>query len=128
MTPQARVQAAIEILDEIIISATVDGPPADILVSRYFKTRRYAGGSDRRKVRELVFQTIRQIGDLPPTGRSAIYGAVGESRDAFDGSVHAPAIRQAGEPTVKTSLLPEWVKSELSPLVEKREWPALLER
>ena len=51
MTPAARVQAAIEILDEVIGSARDDGPPADTIVTRYFKTRRYAGSKDRRAVR-----------------------------------------------------------------------------
>ena len=53
MTPSARVQAAIEILDEVIASALQDGAPADAIVTRYFKTRRYAGSKDRRAVREL---------------------------------------------------------------------------
>src|SRR6185437_4234388 len=97
MTPQARVQAAIEILDQIIISATVDGPPADVLVTRYFKSRRYAGGNDRRVIRDLVFRTVRAVGDKPSTGRSAIYAAIGESRDAFDGSQYAPAVRDLDE-------------------------------
>ncbi|HEX6742357.1 MAG TPA: RsmB/NOP family class I SAM-dependent RNA methyltransferase [Sphingomicrobium sp.] len=128
MTPQARVQAAIEILDEIIISTTVDGPPADILVSRYFKNRRYAGGSDRRAVREMVFRTIREIGDRPPTGRSAIYSAIGETRRWFDGSNHGPAVRDIDEPQAKTRLIPSWLQAELSTHVSKKEWAALLER
>jgi 16S rRNA (cytosine967-C5)-methyltransferase len=48
MRPAARLQAAIEILDQVIESARDDGPPADVLVTRYFKTRRYAGSKDRR--------------------------------------------------------------------------------
>ncbi|MGH6659108.1 MAG: RsmB/NOP family class I SAM-dependent RNA methyltransferase, partial [Sphingomicrobium sp.] len=71
MTPSARVQAAIEIVDMVIASSRDDGPPADQLVSRYFKTRRYAGSKDRRAVRELVFQAIRAA-DLPADGRSAM--------------------------------------------------------
>ena len=61
MTPAARLQAAVEILDEVIASARDDGPPADIIVTRYFKTRRYAGSGDRRAVRELVFRAIRRL-------------------------------------------------------------------
>ena len=53
MTPAARLQAAIEVLDEVIASARSDGPPADTIVTRYFKQRRYAGSKDRRAVREL---------------------------------------------------------------------------
>src|SRR5690242_7945068 len=56
MTPAARLQAAIEVLDEVIASAREDGPPADSIVTRYFKHRRYAGSKDRRAVRELVFR------------------------------------------------------------------------
>ena len=63
MTPSARVQAAIEILDEVIASAHDDGPPADAIVTRYFKTRRYAGSKDRRAVRELVFRAVRRSGE-----------------------------------------------------------------
>ena len=43
MTPQARVQAAIEVLD-LVVGATRDGgAAADTLVRRYFRERRYAG-------------------------------------------------------------------------------------
>src|SRR5215218_4018971 len=74
MTPAARLQAAIEILDEVIGAARDDGPPADSIVTRYFKTRRYAGSGDRRAVRELVFRGIRRSGERPADGRSAILG------------------------------------------------------
>ena len=36
MTPAARLQAAAEILDEVITAARDDGPPADSIVTRYF--------------------------------------------------------------------------------------------
>ena len=74
MTPAARLQAAIEILDEVIASARDDGPPADIIVTRYFKTRRYAGSGDRRAVRELVFRAIRRSAERPASGRAAMLG------------------------------------------------------
>ena len=74
MTPSARVQAAIEILDEVIASARDDGPPADAIVQRYFKARRYAGSKDRRAVRELVFRAIRRSGERPASGRAAMLG------------------------------------------------------
>ena len=78
MTPSARAQAAIEILDLVIASAREDGPPADALVSSYFKTRRYAGSKDRRAVRELVFQAIRHSAEVPPSGRAALLPLVPE--------------------------------------------------
>src|SRR5919107_790094 len=74
MTPAARVQAAIKILDQVIASARDDGPPADALVTRYFKARRYAGSKDRRAVRELAFRAIRRASERPADGRSAIIG------------------------------------------------------
>ncbi|HLZ78035.1 MAG TPA: RsmB/NOP family class I SAM-dependent RNA methyltransferase, partial [Sphingomonas sp.] len=43
MTPQARAQAAIDILDEVIAAARDAGAAADVIVQRYFRTRRYAG-------------------------------------------------------------------------------------
>ena len=55
-------------LDEVIAAARDDGPPADAIVTRYFKTRRYAGSKDRRAVRELVFRAIRRS---RPSGRRA---------------------------------------------------------
>src|SRR3954470_11150840 len=74
MTPAARLQAAIEIVDEVIASAREDGPPADTIVSRYFKQRRYAGSKDRRAVRELVFRAIRRSAERPGSGRAAVLG------------------------------------------------------
>ena len=82
MTPAARVQAAIEILDEVIGSARDDGPPADTIVTRYFKTRRYAGSKDRRAVRELVFRAIRAVAERPVSGRAAMLALVESDADA----------------------------------------------
>jgi len=131
MTPSARVQAAIEILDEVIASARDDGPPADAIVQRYFKTRRYAGSKDRRAVRELVYRAIRRSGDLPESGRAAMLGVAGDDDEIaglFDGSVHGPAEYRVDEPVAAASLLPGWIAAELSPLVAEDEWPVLLER
>jgi len=131
MTPSARVQAAIEILDEVIASAREDGPPADTIVQRYFKTRRYAGSKDRRAVRELVYRAIRRGGERPDNGRSAMLGLTDddvEIGELFDGSAHGPAVRAADEQGAPASLLPRWIEPLLSPLVTSDEWPALLER
>ena len=74
MTPQARLQAAIELVDEIIAAAREGGAAADTLIARYFKTRRYAGAKDRRAVRELVFRAVRRAGPRPGSGRAALLG------------------------------------------------------
>jgi 16S rRNA (cytosine967-C5)-methyltransferase len=125
VTPSARVQAAIEILDEVIASARDDGPPADAIVTRYFKARRYAGSNDRRAVRDLVFRAIRRSGERPENGRTAMLPIAPE---LFDGSAHGPAAIVEGEEGAAEGLMPHWVEAELSPLVSAVELPALLER
>lgn len=127
MTPAARVQAAIEIVDLVIASAIENGPPADAIVSRYFKERRYAGSKDRRAVRELVFSAIRQCAEPPANGRAALL-AVANAADLFDGSAHGPEPRRDDELPAAGGHVPDWLVPELSELVCEEEWPALLER
>ena len=130
MTPAARLQAAIEILDEVIVSTRDDGPPADAIVSRYFKQRRYAGSKDRRAVRELVFRAIRRSAERPQSGRCVALGLIEEQPDLGEllGQPRGPEPFDAEEPTAEASFVPRWLEAELSPLVERGEWPALLER
>ena len=130
MTPAARLQAASEILDEIIASARDDGPPADAIVTRYFKHRRYAGSKDRRAVRELVFKAIRRSAERPESGRAAVLGlaeddpALGE----LFGETRGSERRAEGEAPAASSLIPSWLVPELSPLMGEDESAALLER
>ena len=130
MTPAARAQAAIEILDQVIVSALEDGPPADAIVTRYFKSRRYAGSKDRRAVRDLVFRAIRRSGERPASGREAMVGLAKDDPDLaalFDGSPHGP--QPIGDDAAAPAILvPHWLEPELSRLVTPHEWPALLER
>jgi 16S rRNA (cytosine967-C5)-methyltransferase len=131
MTPAARVQAAIEILDEVIVAAREDGPPADSIVQRYFKTRRYAGSKDRRAVRELAYRAIRRSGERPASGRAAMLGLADDDAELgnlFDGSPHCPAVRGDDEVGPPASVLPGWVIPRLSSHVTPDEWPALLDR
>ena len=125
MTPSARAQAAIEILDQVIASARDDGPPADAIVSAYFKTRRYAGSKDRRAVRELVFRAVRHSAEVPVSGRAALLPVAAEW---FDGSLHGPAPVQDGEARAAPGVVPRWLQPLLSPLVAEAEWAALVER
>ena len=130
MTPAARLQAAIEILDEVIASARNDGPPADVIVTRYFKQRRYAGSGDRRAVRELVFLAIRHSAHRPETGRAALLGLAQDDRATLDlfGQPRGPEALAPNEPVAQPGIVPEWLRSELSPLISEAEWPALLDR
>jgi 16S rRNA (cytosine967-C5)-methyltransferase len=130
MTPAARLQAAIEILDEVIGAAREEGPAADTVVSRYFKTRRYAGSKDRRAVRELVFRAIRRSAEAPASGRSAILGLAADEPEFLElfGQPRGPEPIREGEEPADSGMVPEWLIPELSPLVGADEWPALLER
>jgi 16S rRNA (cytosine967-C5)-methyltransferase len=130
MTPAARLQAAIEVLDEVIVSARDDGPPADTIVTRYFKTRRYAGSKDRRAVRELVFRAVRVVAKRPASGRAVVLSLIQQEPELLDllGEPRGPAPLVEGEDIAEAGLVPDWLKDELSPLVPPDEWPALLER
>ena len=117
MTPPARVQAAIEIVDGIIAAARENGAPADRIIVEWFRTRRFAGSSDRRAVRELVFAAIRACGEIPPSGRAAMLllargdPALGA---LFDGSRHAPFAIVADEPIAAPGLAPAWLEGALA--------------
>ncbi|MEA3034230.1 MAG: rRNA (cytosine967-C5)-methyltransferase [Sphingomonadales bacterium] len=133
MTPGARAQAAVELLDQVIEAARGGGAAADTLVARYFKTRRYAGAKDRRAVRELVYRAIRRFAEPPPTGRAALLGLAAEDAElltAFDGSAHAPVPPAADEAPVSPDEppVPLRLRDRLDPLVRPEEWPALLGR
>jgi 16S rRNA (cytosine967-C5)-methyltransferase len=117
MTPAARVQAGIEILDLVIAAARSGGAPADRIVSEWFRTRRFAGSKDRRAVRELVYSAIRACGDVPQTGRAAMLRlAQGDEALAslFDGSTHAPAPLISQEPVAGGGAAPKWLTALLT--------------
>lgn len=131
MTPAGQVQAAIELLDEVIAAARGGGAAADTLIVRYFKARRYAGSKDRRAIRELIFRAIRRAGEVPASGRAAMLGlARGDAAlaAAFDGSAHGPAPIDADEAVAERGLVPAWLLERLDPLIAEAEYPALLER
>ena len=117
MTPAARLQAAIEILEAVINAAREGGAAADTLVQRYFQTRRYAGGGDRRAVRELVFGAVRALGELPASGRAALIGHLRgsdpEMLGLFGSGGHAPEALVPGEPEAVPGLAPAWLMARL---------------
>lgn len=123
MTPPARTQAAIELLDAVIAAAREGGAAADTLIARYFATRRYAGSKDRRAVRELVYAAIRRAGEVPATGRGAMLALADADPGlaaTFDGSTHAPVPITPDEPRAQPGAAPEWlagmlIASEIDP-------------
>ena len=127
MTPAARVQSSIEILDLIIASVRDNGAAADTIIANWFKTRRFAGSGDRRAVRDLIYRAIRTFGDVPKSGRAAMLGLATDDVDLaalFDGSTHGPPAIGASERPAEPSLLPGW----LARIIPQEEHEALLER
>jgi 16S rRNA (cytosine967-C5)-methyltransferase len=49
-------------------------------------------------------------------------------REGFDGSGHGPAVAAEGEDAAPAQVIPGWIITLLSPLVDEDEWPQLLER
>lgn len=132
MTPAARVQAAIEILDLVVDAARSKGAPADRIVSDWFKTRRFAGSKDRRAVRELVFAAIRACGPVPPDGRAAMQRLAQDDPGIvplFDGSRHGPPPIIEGEAIAEGGFAPGWLEDQLAASgIVGDELSALLER
>jgi 16S rRNA (cytosine967-C5)-methyltransferase len=132
MTPSARVQSAIEILDLVIAAARSSGAPADRIVSDWFRTRRFAGSKDRRAVRDLVYRVIRSCGEVPQSGRAAMLRLAAEDAallPLFDGSPHGPAPVAAGEPVAEAGVAPGWLEARLAASgIAGEEAAALLER
>ena len=132
MTPAARIQAAIELLDQIVEAAQNKGAPADRLISAYFKQRRYAGSKDRRAVRDLVYRAVRLCGPVPENGRAAMLAVASLDDDLvplFDGSVHGPAPIAAGEIAAFTGTAPDWLIERLgASQITGKEAEALLGR
>ena len=132
MTPQARVQAAIEVLDLVIDAARRGGAPADRIITDWFRTRRFAGSGDRRAVRELAYAAIRACGEIPQSGRAAL--VLLASRDPalaalFDGSRHVPDPIAADEPMAEAGIAPRWLAEALADSgVTAADAAALLDR
>ena len=113
MTPAARLQAAIEVLDEVIASARDDGPPADSIVTRYFKQRRYAGSKDRRAVRELVFRAIRRSAERPAERARRPFSAssrTNRNSPSCSGSRAALSQLADGERAAPAGAVPHWLQ------------------
>ena len=94
MTPAARVQASIEILDEILGKA-----PVEKALTGWARRSRFAGSKDRAAVRDHVFDALRRKRSFAAlggacTGRGLMIGAVraqgGDVSSVFTGDRHAP--------------------------------------
>lgn len=132
MTPQARVQAAIEILDLVIAATRSGGASADRIIADWFRSRRFAGSGDRRAVRELAYGAIRSCGGIPGSGRAAMLLMAAQDPALallFDGSRHAPLPIAPDEVAAVAGLAPAWLEQALADSgVDGAEAAAMLER
>lgn len=95
MTPAARVQAAIEILDRVL-----DDTPVEKALTGWARGSRYAGSKDRAAVRDHVFGAMRRMRSDAAlggenSGRGLMLGAVrragGDAAALFSGEGYGPA-------------------------------------
>jgi len=119
MTPAARVQASIEILDDILA-----GMPVEKALTGWARRSRFAGSKDRAAVRDHVFDAVRckrsfaALGGAN-TGRGLMIGAVraeqGNLEALFSGDRHAPSPVLEAETTrdftsdAERFDIPEWL-------------------
>ncbi|NNC53583.1 MAG: RsmB/NOP family class I SAM-dependent RNA methyltransferase [Erythrobacter sp.] len=117
MTPAARVQTSIELLDAIIEAAKSKGAPADRILADWFRNNRFAGSKDRRAIRELVFSAIRACGPVPLSGRAAML-RLAETDESiaplFDGSNYGPQTIGEGEAPAEGGVAPVWLTDRLA--------------
>jgi 16S rRNA (cytosine967-C5)-methyltransferase len=135
MTPGARLEAAITLLDEIFVSPAA----ADDIVGSYFRRHRFAGAKDRGAISEHIYAVLRHRaaldwwimrigkGIVAGVGRIRLFAAllllegwtVDEVMDACDGDrFRPPPLRKderfvvdglAGH-TVEHPEMPDWVR------------------
>jgi 16S rRNA (cytosine967-C5)-methyltransferase len=132
MTPAARVQAAVDLLDQVIAAAHARGAPADRILAEWFRGHRFAGSKDRRAVRDLVYRAIRACGPVPLSGRAAMLQLAeddGELKPLFDGSTYGPAPVETAEPVAEGGVAPAWLEAGLAASgIDGPEASALLDR
>jgi 16S rRNA (cytosine967-C5)-methyltransferase len=129
MTPAARLQTAIEIIDAILAAARDNGPAADTVIAQAFRARRYAGSKDKRAIRDLVYQVIRAYGAPPPSGRAAVLGLGNpEVTDLFGAGGYGPAAVGPNEQAATRDILPSWIRDAFLQMIDGPEQAALLDR
>ncbi|PXA88998.1 RNA methyltransferase, partial [Nostoc sp. 3335mG] len=132
MTPAARTQAAIDLVDAILEAALGGGAAGDQVAKRFFAARRYAGSKDRRAIRTLAYDAVRRFGAVPVDGRSAIIALADERPElvaTFDGSPYGPVPIAADEPRAERSFAPAWLVDAFRDAgLDESQLAALLER
>ncbi len=140
MTPAARVQAAIDVLDKWLSGSS----GADRVLTAWGRQNRYAGSGDRRAIGDLVHDGLRRMRsavwcagfgpvgtvDATPNGRQILHGLTllneQDPEALFTGERYGPAILTAAERAGQRGLsdaphsvrydYPEWLADDFSKL------------
>jgi 16S rRNA (cytosine967-C5)-methyltransferase len=141
MKPQARIQATIEILENIKNNTRI---PMDGVVGDYMRGRRYIGSKDRSNIAERVYTSMRAHARLgwwltknnvedTPRARIIAYVALIEEgnekrfKDLFDGSQYSPAPLSDEELTFAKKVIGQSLEHKDMPPSVLVECPALYE-
>jgi 16S rRNA (cytosine967-C5)-methyltransferase len=126
MTPSARLQAAIEILENLEATAQ----PADRFLRDWFRARRYAGAKDRAAIAERVYAVLRHRASyawrMGEGARASVIASLladgAEAIDAlFSGQAYGPApLSEAERARLETP------PTDDPPLSVKGEYPPFL--
>jgi len=137
MKPGGRIQAAIEVLGDVLTHHR----PASVALADWGRTHRFAGSGDRAAIGNLVYDTLRcrsssawRIGKDTPRALviGTLAGSGGQAADQIgalvDGSEHAPAAltgdeRKALENTAALETAPPYIQAD----VPEWLWPAFVE-
>jgi 16S rRNA (cytosine967-C5)-methyltransferase len=142
MTPGARLQVAIELLDRILESEA----PADAVIAAYLRERRYIGAGDRREVIERTYAALRRRAALgwwigrsgtgvEASGRTLIVAALSliehwsadRIAGSFDGGRYRPEPLSKPERLLAQALDGEKIEHPDQPRSVRFEYPEWLE-
>ena len=143
MTPGARMEAALELLELI----WAGNEPADRVGDEYFRKRRYAGSGDRRAVNERVYAILRHRARLDwwiertglgagPGPRSRVIAELAledksspeETAAIFSGATHCPAPLSAAENELAAALYGRPLNHADMPMPVMLEYPEWMDR
>ena len=142
MTPGARLQSAIEILDAL----DTDSRPADRFMRGWFRARRYVGSKDRRTIMRRVYTVLRSrarldwwcgrhLSGIPVANRTRVIASlvltdgIDENTIAslFDGGTYRPPVLSAAERTLINALDSHLLDSTEQPAPVRGEYPGWLD-
>jgi 16S rRNA (cytosine967-C5)-methyltransferase len=122
VTPGARHQAAIELLDLIL-----DGEPPERVLASWARSSRYAGSKDRAAVRDIVYDGLRKKRSAAATGgaetgRGIVLGLIrqagGDVDALFNGVGHAPLPVSDAERAPANGAVPDAVRLDITDWLE----------